>query len=235
MVHVLVVDDSLEICQTVKATLQSSSVNCLTALSSAEGLKLAQRLEISLFVLDMLLPDGDGLSLMNSIRQIKKYKNTPIIFLSSVEDLAFKVSAFSLGADDYIVKPFNTLEFKSRVDAKLKKISEQSVECDTFSAGSLHLDQSKNQIYLEGQPGPISLTPIEFRILALLARREEVIFSRDQILDAVWGHDTIVNDRTVDSHIYSLRKKLGSYSGALQAVPNMGYRFRRADRSDAVV
>ena len=179
----------------------------------------------SLFIIDVVLPDGDGIEFLAKLRERPVYRLTPTIILSSKAELTTKVTAFSVGADDYITKPFNNLEFKARVGGCLRRIQLEMASQENFVSGPFRFETQKQVVRVESQRSPLSLTPLEFRIFFQLARRPEVILSRNQILDQVWGNEVTLNDRTVDSHIYTLRKKLGTLSGCIQAVPREGYRF----------
>lgn len=219
----LVVDDCTEICATISEALRPLSIETVCAYSVKEALSKISAEHYSQFILDLRLPDGDGYTLLNEIRSIDAYRQTPVTILSSSTDIPSKLSAFSLGADDYVMKPFNLLELRARVESKLKRAVAEKDSTDNFKVGNLRLEPSKQQIQIIGSKELIRLSPTEFRIFAILARRCDVIFTRQQILDQVWGNDVYVNDRTVDTHIYTLRKKLGVYGNMVRSVPGEGY------------
>ena len=225
MRKVLVIEDAIEIREIVKFALKQLSMDLDFSESIIEAERRLSRNHFNLIILDLNLPDGDGLDLLGRLRQNKNYKTTPVIVLSSKIDMAFKLCAFSLGADDYMTKPFNNLELRARVECLFRRISQPEEREEIFEAGPFTLNPAKQTVLVRETGEIIHLTSTEFRIFALLSKRPDVIYTRNQILDHVWGEQIAVTDRTVDSHIYSLRKKLGEESEYIQAVKGEGYRF----------
>ena len=225
MQKVLVIDDAEEITTTVAAVLQPLGLSVDTAGSVSTGLNKANQTKYDLVIIDIMLPDGDGFDLFTKMRNLGGYERTPVIFLTAKEDVGSKISAFSLGADDYIVKPFHLLELRARVESRLKKHLERSADGDHVPAGPLILEVSSQRIKMKDGKTFTSLTSREFKIFLLLAKNPDRIFSREIILNKIWGHDVYVTDRTVDAHICYLRKKLEKYSGFIESVPGEGYRF----------
>ncbi len=225
MQKVLVIDDSEEITQTVAAVLQPLGLHVDTADSVNNGLIKANQSKYDLAIIDIMLPDGDGFDLFSKMRLLPGYERIPVIFLTAKEDVGSKISAFSLGADDYVVKPFHLLELRARVESRLKKQLERSSDGDHVPAGPLILEVSSQRIKMKDGKTFTSLTSREFKIFLLLAKNPDRIFSREIILNKIWGHDVYVTDRTVDAHICYLRKKLEKYSGFIESVPGEGYRF----------
>lgn len=221
----LLIDDSEDVVIAVKTALEPLGLIIETASSVKAGLEKASSELFSLVVIDIGLPDGDGFDLFQKIRGLSHYKKAPVIFLTANEDVSSKISAFSLGADDYIVKPFHLLELRARVERRLKKQQEESVNSDHVIAGSLILEVSSQRLKISGKKGYISLTPREFKILLLLVKNPDRIFTRESILNKIWGKDVFVTDRTVDAHICYLRKKLKKFASYVQSVPGEGYRF----------
>ncbi|MBS1958268.1 MAG: response regulator transcription factor [Bdellovibrionales bacterium] len=225
MQNILVIDDSDEIIEAVVASLTPIGVTLDSADSVALGFKQASSKNYSLIVIDLMLPDGDGFELFQKIRNIPNHKKTPVIFLTGKEDVASKISAFTLGADDYIVKPFHSLELRARVERRLKRLQEESQESDHISVGPLMLELGSQRLKIAGKEGYVSLTPREFKILLLFMKSPNRIFGRDHILKEVWGTDVFVTNRTVDSHVCYLRKKLDDSARFIQSIPGEGYRF----------
>jgi DNA-binding response OmpR family regulator len=225
MQKILVVDDAEEIIVAVTGALQPLGLGIETAMTVKDGLQKATDQLFDLVIIDIALPDGDGFDLFLKIRNIQHYERIPVIFLTSKEDVASKVSAFSLGADDYIVKPFHLLELRARIERRLKKQQEQNLDGDQVAAGPLVLEVSSQRLKVHGKNGYISLTPREFKILLLLVKSPDRIFTRETILNKIWGSDVYVTDRTVDAHICYLRKKLSKFSNYIESVPGEGYRF----------
>ncbi len=225
MNKVLIVDDAEEIILAVESALAPLGVETMTAQTVSEALQKAAVNLFDLVIIDIMLPDGDGFDLFTKIRSLHDYKKVPVIFLTAKDDIASKVSAFSLGADDYVVKPFHLLELRARVENKLKKHAEMSMEGDQITAGPLTLEVSSQRLKVRGKGEFIALTPREFKILLLLVKSPDRIFSREYILDKIWGQDVFVTDRTVDAHVCYLRKKLSKFSTHIESVPGEGYRF----------
>jgi len=225
MSKILVIDDAEEITVAVASALAPIHVTVDTAFSVQEGLKKAHETLYDLVIVDIVLPDGDGFDLFLKIRSISHYEKVPFIFLTSKEDVGSKVSAFSLGADDYIVKPFHLLELRARVERRLKKNSEAEAGSDQVTAGPLILEISSQRLKIYGKNEYVALTPREFKILLLLVKSPDRIFTRETILNKIWGSDVYVTDRTVDAHICYLRKKLTKFSTYIESVPGEGYRF----------
>lgn len=228
MQKVLVIDDAVEITVAVEGALQTLGVHVDTAATMKEGLEKATNDLYSLVIIDILLPDGDGFDVLQNLRNLKQYKKTPTIFLTSKEDVASKISAFNLGADDYIVKPFHLLELRARVERQLKKALVESVDNDQVAVGPFVLEVGAQRLRIQGVKDYISLTPREFKILLLLTKNPNQIITRETILEKIWGKGVFVTDRTVDAHICYLRKKLDNHSTHIQSVPGEGYRFNPA-------
>lgn len=225
MFKVLFVDDSPELHSVVNAALSSIGAQLYFATTVHEALGMIETINFALILLDLGLPDGDGLEILNLIKSNSQKVDTAVFIISSNSEISSKLSAFSIGADDYITKPFNVLELRARVHSKLRKSMSLQESTNRIQAGPLLLDTNKLSVFVNKTGETIHLSPFEFRILALLAKRPESIFSRNQILDQIWGANTYVTDRTIDTHIYTLRKKLGEYAALINSVPREGYRF----------
>ena len=223
---ILVVEDSMEMQLIISTALDEKYfVHCET--NSAAALAALDISNYSLIILDIQLPDEDGFSLLAKIRLNHKHKKTAVFLITGKSKTSDKVMGFSLGADDYLVKPIDVLELQARVDAKLKKNKDESEYSNFVQKGPIRADLARQKLFidLKNQEIEIELTTLEFRLLVFLIRRDEHILSRNQILDEVWPQAQ-VTDRTVDTHIYSLRKKLGKLGSCIESVPKIGYRFR---------
>jgi DNA-binding response OmpR family regulator len=224
---VLVVEDSTETQAFLGAILKSLGVEIHFAATLDQARTNLETSKPDLILLDMNLPDGTGLEFCESMLTKESWRSIPFIFISGDEEVSSKVTAFTMGAEDYIVKPFNVMELKARLDARIKKIASQQSNQIALIRGALHIDIAKQQVRATiGQTTTlISLTPREFQILSHLAQKEDHVFSRDQLLVSVWGNDSEVFDRTVDTHVSAIRKKLGDLSYYIESVPGSGYRF----------
>lgn len=226
MDQILIVDDSLEVCVLVRAALSGISADLHFAGSVQEAKQTLMESVFALFVFDLHLPDGDSHTLISFVRALLHYRDTPILILSSSAEPECKVSALNLGADDYLCKPFNMLELRARVDRMLARVRTFREDRAIVGPCGMRLDATKNMVFTDGSPSGISLSNTEFRLLATMVRRSGVHFSRQQLLDIVWGHSIAVNDRTIDTHIYTIRKKLGPLGALVRSVPGVGYCVR---------
>lgn len=183
-----------------------------------------------LFLLDIMLEDGSGIELARFLRGLKLHKTTPVIFLSSREDVSSKVEGFDVGADDYIVKPVDPKELKARIASKLRRDRAIKEPQEFVQYGDLVFDLQNQRISCHEQGSTseepeVTLTPIEFKLLLYLARQQGEALTREQILHHVWGKSTHVMDRSVDTYVATLRRKLGSRSFYIKSVHGIGYRF----------
>ena len=222
MFKILCVDDAPEITQLLKITLAAHEVYIAATVKDAED--MLARFDFSMLVLDVDLPDGSGFDVLAKLTA--EEKKIPIVFLTAKDDFTSKVSAFAMGADDFIEKPFDPRELKLRVDAKLKKFEILTGKSEAFKVGSVTCQPEEQRLYVAGEsPMTIDLTSYEFRIFHLLAQRPNKIFARSEILTRVWGHTVAVTERAVDVHISNLRKKLGPTNITVQSVVGSGYRL----------
>ncbi|RZA09446.1 MAG: response regulator transcription factor [Proteobacteria bacterium] len=202
-------------------------------LAQAEALLDAQ--DFSLVLLDVDLPDGDGFSFYAKLRTKPHTQNTPVIFVTANDSAAGEIMGFSLGAEDYIVKPIEPVRLRSRVEARLKRLHEKEERDLNLQKGDLRLSVSQAKVSLlkDGQEIALSLTPVEFKLLFHFLRNENFVFSRAQLLNTVWGNATDVFERTVDMHISKLRKKIEASEFAVSAVHGTGYRLSRRMKNQA--
>ena len=222
---VLVVEDDPNALQLVKLYLQHDGHRVFTAADGEEGLRIARKENPDLVVLDLMLPKLDGLSVCRTLRV---ESNVPIVMLTARVEEEDRLEGLNLGADDYITKPFSPRELAARVRAVLRRSArdETAGEPSHLAFGGVGLD-SKRRTATCSQT-PLKLTPTEFRLLALFLRDPYRTFSRDQIIDRVFGYDFRGFDRTVDAHVSNLRRKLESAGGTakyIHTVYGMGYRF----------
>lgn len=221
--HILVVDDEEDICEILKFNLESEgySVDAVTSAEEALNKKLEK---YNLFLLDIMMKGMSGYRLADEIRKQRKLV-APIFFITAKNTENDKLTGFSVGADDYITKPFSIKEVVARVKATLRRadalLDEAEVE-KTISIAGLELDLEKKRLAVDGAKS--DLTPIEFQLLKLLLKHPGRIFGREQFLANIW-RDVNVTDRTVDVHINRLRKKLGTYGKHLITRKGYGYCF----------
>ena len=225
--QVLIIEDEPDIRKTIDYNLTKESFKVVQAGSIEEGEKALASNQIDVIILDLMLPDGSGLTLCRDIKSDDKTKHIPIIILTAKTEEVDRVVGFELGADDYVTKPFSVRELILRVKAILKRgpTSNNNSEDDEYSFGELTLNFEAHQAYINGNE--ISLTALEFRLLKHLIDRKGRVQTRDQLLEDVWGYSSDVTTRTVDTHIKRLREKLGSVCNHIQTIRGVGYRFSR--------
>ena len=223
----LIIEDEPDIRKTIDYNLSKESFEVVQAASIQEGEKALASNKIDVVILDLMLPDGSGLTLCRDIKSEPKTKHIPVIILTAKTEEVDRVVGFELGADDYVTKPFSVRELILRVKAILKRgvskeITTDNVQ-DTF--GELTINYDEHQAYINNQE--ISLTALEFKLLKHLINRKGRVQTRDQLLEDVWGYSSNVTTRTVDTHIKRLREKLGIVGEHIQTIRGVGYRFSR--------
>ena len=217
---IYLVEDDENIRELVVYTLASTGLEAQGfATPSAFWSAMQQQLP-SLVLLDIMLPEEDGLSILTRLRENAKTKNLPVIMLTAKGTEYDKVRGFDAGADDYIPKPFGMMELLARVKALLRRTASEATE-DEYQLGSLYVCPPKHQVRVDGEN--ITLTLKEYQLLCLLLENQQVVLTRDQILNNVWGYSFTGESRTVDVHIRTLRQKLGSAGDLIQTVRGIGY------------
>ena len=220
---ILIVEDDRDIAEMIEYNLMEEGYGTLSAFNGEDGVMLAKKESPDLIILDIMLPIIDGFEVCRILKKEQITADIPIIILSAKSQETDKVVGLELGADDYITKPFSPRELIARIRAILRRGRALSFS-SCIERGDIVIDSAKHKVTV-GQKA-ISLTFTEFRLLEFLARRPGVVFSRDQILDGVIGGDALVCDRTVDAHVKSLRRKLGTAKDYIETIRGAGYRFR---------
>jgi DNA-binding response OmpR family regulator len=220
---IAVVDDEPDILELVSLHLKKSNFNVKTFSSGARFLAYLNGERPDLVILDLMLPDADGLEICRHMRKRDNLSSIPLIMLTAKTEESDRVCGLELGADDYVTKPFSPKELIARVKALLRRTTERADESPRIESGDIVLDLQKHLITIKGKQ--IELTSTEFRILHLLMSRRGWVFSRDKILDHLWGDEKAVLDRTVDVHIKHLREKLGPSGNAIRNVRGVGYKL----------
>ena len=222
VMKLLIIDDEPAIRETVEAKFRKEGYSTFTADSAEEGMRLYKRVKPDLVILDIMLPQRSG---FDFCRAIRRDSQTPIIFLSARVDEADRVRGLELGADDYMVKPFNLSELAARVKAILRRSTGEPVK-EIIERGNLKIDPRSHEAWIEGQPR--ALSPKEFALLYFFARNIGQVFSRETLLDRVWGRDAFVSARTVDVHVRWLRTNIEADPNKptrLLTVRGVGYKF----------
>lgn len=223
MKRILLVEDCEEIQIVVRGCLGNDYQLTCTSQAS-EALLLVESLKFDLIIIDIVLGEGNGFQLCTALRNQSSTSGIPIIFLSSKSDIKDKLMGFSLGGNDYMVKPFEPLELRARIEAKLNELDRKAEYVQKFD---LKINLPFQKAYLVSPDGEkeLDLTPNEFKLLYYLVSREGHVFSREDLLGAIWRDKENVSDRTVDVHIYNLRKKLLGRAHYIKSVFGEGYRF----------
>jgi DNA-binding response OmpR family regulator len=221
---ILFIEDTLECQALIQNILTDYRLLSCTSLEEAKS-QLSEG-PFAALILDIELPDGDGLRFLAECPEALK-KNTAIFIISSKTALANKAMAFTYGADDFISKPFDPLEFKMRVDAKVRKLNEQQKPQDNFKIEDLIVNVAEQRLYLEtkNETSHINFTSLEFRIFTFLSKHKDRVISRDEIINHIWGRRVHVTDRTVDAHIAHIRKKISLSRVKIETVFGSGYKL----------
>ena len=218
---ILVVDDEQSILDLVMAYLRQEGYEVQTAVDGAAGLEVARAWQPDLIVLDIMLPGMDGLEVLTRLR---RESDVYVIMLTARSEETDKIVGLSVGADDYLTKPFSPRELVARVKAALRRLRDSvgPVEGTVLAFRHLRIDTSSRRVWLDGEP--VDLTVTEFDLLKTLAENHGRVLSREQLLQQVWGYDFYGEDRVVDVHIGHIRQKLGN-EGFIATVRGVGYRF----------
>ena len=224
---ILIIEDEPDIRKNLEYNLSREGYSVLTAASIAEAEQLIYSNNLSLILLDLMLPDGSGLDLCKKMKSDPDVQNLPIIILTAKDDEVDKVVGFELGADDYVTKPFSVRELILRIKAVLKRGENKKdiVEIDR-QFGDLKIDIDSHEVFVDGEL--VNLTALEFKLLIQLVDRRGRVQSREQLLADVWGYSAEVTTRTVDTHIKRLREKLGTMGKYVQTIRGVGYKFSRS-------
>jgi len=222
---VLIVEDETSISTLLEYNLQKEGFDTVLAQDGDEALLMSQERVPDLILLDWMLPKLSGVEVCRRLRRREETSNVPIIMLSARGEEDDRVTGLDVGADDYLVKPFSMPELFARIRALLRR-TQSNVLCDSIIVGELQIDTKAHRVSRAGQD--IHLGPTEFRLLEHFMRRPTQVFSREQLLDAVWGHDVYVEARTVDVHIGRLRKalKIADRKDPIRTVRSAGYALR---------
>ena len=223
MKKIMLIEDDADLFALLKYNLEKEGFQLVGAQTGKGAIELCRRERPDLILLDIMLPDSDGLDICKGIRARAELAHIPVIFLTARASEADRIVGLELGANDYIVKPFFIRELIARIKIQFRP---QSAPQRTLKSGTLELDRSSCRVFRDTDE--IALTATEFRLLEFLMARPGVVFSREQLLDSVWGHDRAVTDRTVDVYILRLRQKIESEdatAGYIRSVRGFGYSF----------
>ena len=225
MYNVLVCDDDKAILDSLEIYLNLEGYKVFKAENGRQALKTAEENDLQCIILDIMMPDLDGL---NATLKLRESKNIPIILLSAKSEDTDKITGLSFGADDYVTKPFGMMELVSRIKAVLRRTKKEKEE-GQYSVGNLSMDLKKHVVFVDGKQ--VTLTLKEFELLGRLVQNHNIVLTRDRLLEEVWGYDFDGETRTVDVHVRTLRQKLGSAGDMIQTVRGVGYRLGEINES----
>jgi len=222
MKKIVLIEDDTDLYSLIQYNLEKEGFTMAGAQTGKGAVDLCRRERPDLIILDIMLPDSDGLEICRAIRNHSELAPVPVIFLTARASETDRIVGLELGANDYIVKPFFIRELIARIKIHFRG---QPPVTKILRSGELELDRARCRVHLNGTE--ITLTATEFRLLEFLMSRPGVVFSREQLLDAVWGHDRAVTDRTVDVYILRLRQKIeaAEESTFIRSVRGFGYSF----------
>jgi two-component system alkaline phosphatase synthesis response regulator PhoP len=218
---ILLVDDEADILEFLSYNLRKEGYKVFTASDGEEGVRMTQQFQPSLILMDIMMPKMDGIEACQFIRKDLNLNQPIIAFLTSrAEDYA-QIAGFEAGADDYITKPIRPRLLISKVESLLRRLSNNLVNSSSVNTSNLIIEREKFSVQLDGKK--IILPKKEFELLELLSSRPGKVFNREQILNIVWGNETVVGERTIDVHIRKLREKLGD--AYIRTIKGVGYTF----------
>ncbi len=221
---ILIVEDEKDIALLVARALKKEGFETAIAYNLQEALDLIEKRPPQLIILDLMLPDGDGLELCKHLKIRQQIKEIAVVILTAKGEEIDRIIGFEVGADDYIVKPFSPRELVLRVKAVLRRFENKFQTEEIFRIGDLLIDVTRHRVTIKDEP--IHLTRTEFALLLTLFKARGKVLTREVLLDKVWGYTFEGYARTVDTHIRRLRKKLGPCADLIETVWGLGYRFK---------
>ncbi|CDD21613.1 response regulators consisting of a CheY-like receiver domain and a winged-helix DNA-binding domain [Firmicutes bacterium CAG:313] len=225
MAKLLIVDDEMHIRDLVQKYATFENYESETAENGLEAIEKVKHNEYDLVIMDIMMPELDGFS---AVKEIRKISQVPVIMLSARSEEYDKLYGFDLGIDDYVTKPFSPKELMRRVNAVLarathKNNQESATTNEVWQYKNLKIDYSAHIVTINNEK--IDLTPKEYELLVYLIKNQNIAVRREQLLEKVWGYDYYGDDRTLDTHMKSLRKKIGEYANCIITIRRVGYRF----------
>jgi two-component system phosphate regulon response regulator PhoB len=221
--RILIIEDERDLTDLLEYNLKREGYETIVAHDGQEGLRKAQTLLPDLILLDLMLPGLSGEEICRELRAGERTRDIPIIIISAKSEETDQIVGFSLGADDYVTKPFNIRVLQQRIKALQRRLEGTAEASDVIAHLDVKIDRVRHRAFAGGRE--LDLTPTEFRLLECLIRQPGRAFSRHQLMDAAIGEGAIVLERTIDVHIKTLRRKLGT-ADLIETVRGVGYRFR---------
>jgi two-component system phosphate regulon response regulator PhoB len=220
---IMVVDDEADVIDMLVINLRSAGFQVVAVEDGATALAKARTEVPSLIILDLMLPKMPGLEICRVLKSDPATRHIPVIMLTAKAEEVDKIVGLELGADDYVTKPFSPRELILRINRSLRRGKEKVVGVERIAIGELALDHTRHEVLVKGIP--VELTATEFRLLALLMERRGRVQGRDSLLNDVWGYESVIDTRTVDTHVRRLREKLGPLATYIETIRGVGYRI----------
>lgn len=220
---VLVADDEPDVLNLVAMNLQRAGFDVLKAADGEQALRLARDEEPSLVILDLMMPALSGLEVAKLLKQSPATARIPVLMLTAKSDEVDRIVGFELGADDYVTKPFSPRELVLRVQSVLRRMDSAPESAEELKVGVIEVDRVRHEVRIDGKP--LEFTATEFKLLTVLMERCGRLQSREKLLNDVWGYESVIDTRTVDTHIRRLREKLGVAAELVETVRGFGYRM----------
>lgn len=220
-IKILLVDDEQDILEIVGYNLSQEGYKIVTASNGKEAIAVAKKERPQLIIMDVMMPEMDGMEACENIRKIPELQNTIITFLTARSEDYSQVAGFDAGADDYITKPIKPKLLVSKVKALLRRLKDDTVTNENITVGEIIINREEYKIIMEDRE--VVLPRKEFELFYLLASKPGKVFKREEILDKVWGNEVIVGGRTIDVHIRKLREKIGE--DLFKTIKGVGYKF----------
>ena len=224
---ILVVDDEADVLDMLVINLRAAGFLVVAVEDGASALAKASSESPALIILDLMLPGMSGLEICKVLKGDSATRHIPIIMLTAKAEEVDKIVGLELGADDYVTKPFSPRELMLRINRSLRRGKEKAPSVEKLTIGELVLDHTRHEVLVKSQP--VDLTATEFRLLALLMERRGRVQGRDRLLNDVWGYESVIDTRTVDTHVRRLREKLGALASYIETIRGVGYRISESE------
>ena len=220
---ILVLDDESDVVDMLEINLRTAGFLVISVPNGTAAMAKARSEAPSLIILDLMLPGISGLEICKVLKGDIATRHIPIIMLTAKAEEVDKIVGLELGADDYVTKPFSPRELILRVNRSLRRGKEKQPSLEKMTVGDLVLDHTRHEVLVKSEP--VDLTATEFRLLALLMERRGRVQGRDRLLNDVWGYESVIDTRTVDTHVRRLREKLGPLANYIETIRGVGYRI----------
>ena len=224
---IMVVDDEADVIDMLVINLRAAGFQVITVEDGATALAKARSEAPSLIILDLMLPRMPGLEICKVLKSEVATRHIPVIMLTAKAEEVDKIVGLELGADDYVTKPFSPRELILRINRSLRRGKDKAAGVEKITIGELIVDNTRHLVLVKGRP--VDLTATEFRLLALLMERCGRVQGRDSLLNDVWGYESVIDTRTVDTHVRRLREKLGPLASYIETIRGVGYRINESE------